>query len=255
MRVNLRKVTVEAAMEYFKNKNFELTENIEDLGKKEANQKYFLKDFHLKDVLLFAARTDFHEDEWVIEGKLLLQDKASCLSASVLLEDCTPCSIDDREKLNHSSSRFCDIIDACAAPGNKTTHLGALMGSDHSHQLFAVEKDERRVELLRQFTTKAGIPVNILHQSFLDIKQEDEAYKNVKYFFNIFLKILIVFYLKITHVLVDPSCSGSGIVSRLDSLLESYTGGFTDDRKHRLAKFQKQILSHALQCLFFSSNF
>lgn len=46
--------------------------------------------------------------------------------------------------------------------------------------------------------------------------------------------------------MVDPSCSGSGIVSRLDSLLN--TSGFTSARKEKLAKFQKQILLHALSC-------
>jgi len=48
--------------------------------------------------------------------------------------------------------------------------------------------------------------------------------------------------------MVDPSCSGSGIVSRLDSLLN--TSGFTSARKEKLAKFQKQILLYALSCMF-----
>lgn len=46
--------------------------------------------------------------------------------------------------------------------------------------------------------------------------------------------------------MVDPSCSGSGIVSRLDSLLNR--AEFTQERKDQLAKFQKKILSHALSC-------
>lgn len=46
--------------------------------------------------------------------------------------------------------------------------------------------------------------------------------------------------------MVDPSCSGSGIVSRLDNLLT--LNEFSADRKGQLAAFQKKILCHALSC-------
>eukprot|EP00012_Vannella_robusta_P008028 CAMPEP_0206206876 /NCGR_PEP_ID=MMETSP0166-20121206/15248_1 /ASSEMBLY_ACC=CAM_ASM_000260 /TAXON_ID=95228 /ORGANISM="Vannella robusta, Strain DIVA3 518/3/11/1/6" /LENGTH=138 /DNA_ID=CAMNT_0053627513 /DNA_START=48 /DNA_END=460 /DNA_ORIENTATION=- len=44
--------------------------------------------------------------------------------------------------------------------------------------------------------------------------------------------------------MVDPSCSGSGIVSRLDNLLA--VSDYTAKRKEQLANFQKKILCHAL---------
>lgn len=121
-----------------------------------------------------------------------MQDKASCLSALVLLEDCKPAiSVEDSD-----SFTYCNVIDACAAPGNKTTHAAALMNRhDHSHQLYAVDKDDKRILLLKQFTERAGASVNILHQSFLDIDVTDVSkYGHVSiYSFYLFLFLLIEF--------------------------------------------------------------
>jgi 16S rRNA C967 or C1407 C5-methylase (RsmB/RsmF family) len=58
-------------------------------------------------------------------------------------------------------------------------------------------------------------------------------------------------------ILVDPSCSGSGMVDRIDSegkqhllavliVIES-----TPERLANLSRFQYMILSHALKCKYF----
>jgi putative methyltransferase len=49
-------------------------------------------------------------------GKIILQDKASCFPASVLAQDI-------RQDCGA-------VIDATAAPGNKTSHLSALMNNE-----------------------------------------------------------------------------------------------------------------------------
>ena len=55
--------------------------------------------------------------------------------------------------------------------------------------------------------------------------------------------------------LLDPSCSGSGIVNRLDYLLaEQETQDETDakaERLEKLASFQLQMIQHAFKCTFF----
>lgn len=66
-----------------------------------------------------------------------LQDKASCFPAHV----CNP-------------PKGAHIIDACAAPGNKTSHLSALVGN--TGKIFAFDLDMRRLDLLKRLTTKAG---------------------------------------------------------------------------------------------------
>ncbi len=73
----------------------------------------FGKDAHVPDLLQFAPRTLFHEDEAYLSGKIILQDKASCFPAIVL---------------NPPSTETATVIDATSAPGNKTSNLSALMG-------------------------------------------------------------------------------------------------------------------------------
>ena len=122
-------------------------------------------------------------------GSLILQDKASCFPAILL--DPKPGDV---------------CLDACAAPGNKTSHLAALMGEHDapvsSPRIWACERDRKRAEILRQMIRRAGA------QNVVDIKGGQD-----------FLLIDPTHYAQITHILLDPSCSGSGIIGRDDELL------------------------------------
>ena len=84
-----------------------------------ADQSYrsargFAKDEHITDLLLFPPDTQFSSDSLYHEGKIILQDKASCFPAFILAPQ-------PREGMV--------VIDATAAPGNKTSHLCALMNN------------------------------------------------------------------------------------------------------------------------------
>lgn len=82
-----------------------------------------------------------------------------------------------------------EIVDACAAPGMKTSLLAAITNNE-SH-IIAVEKSSRRFETLKTILENAGTSnVTTLNLNFTDLKPEE--YKDVEY------------------ILVDPSCSGSG---------------------------------------------
>jgi putative methyltransferase len=72
----------------------------------------FVKDMHIPSLLAFAPKTTFHNDPAYTMGKIILQDKASCFPAVVL----------DPPAEDHTV-----VVDATAAPGNKTSHLSALM--------------------------------------------------------------------------------------------------------------------------------
>lgn len=74
----------------------------------------FAVDNHIPDLLLFPPQTVLNDDPAYQSGKIILQDKASCMPAVVL----APPSRDNSV-----------VIDATAAPGNKTSHLSALMGN------------------------------------------------------------------------------------------------------------------------------
>ena len=60
----------------------------------------------LPDVLVFAPGTDLHAHPLVDDGRLVLQSRSSCMPAHAL-----------------APGRGSTVLDACAAPGNKTTHL------------------------------------------------------------------------------------------------------------------------------------
>ena len=86
------------------------------------------RDPHVSDVLVFQPGTDLHDHPMVRSGEIVLQGKASCLPAAALGPKCG-----------------WDVVDCCAAPGNKTTHLAALVGDGGGS---AVEFTELVDELL-----------------------------------------------------------------------------------------------------------
>lgn len=174
----------------------------------------FAKDEHVPDLLLFSPNKTFHDHAAYKSGKLILQDKASCFPPLVL---------------NPPSSHNAVVIDATAAPGNKTTYLSALM--HNKGKLYAFERDKRRFQTLKTMVAKATCKnVHPVNDDFLAVDANDETYGNA------------------THILLDPSCSGSGIVNRLDYLLE--TEEENDSKEERLAKlasFQLMMIKHAMK--------
>lgn len=68
------------------------------------------RDGLLPDLLCFPPGTDLHDHPLVASGALVLQSKASCMPAHAL-----------------APQPGWAVVDGCAAPGNKTTHLAALM--------------------------------------------------------------------------------------------------------------------------------
>ncbi|OCF37937.1 nuclear protein [Kwoniella heveanensis BCC8398] len=180
--------------------------------------KYFL-DPHLDDVLLaFPGNTTWWlKDDWYENGGIILQDKASCMPAKVLMEGWR-----DGEG---------ECIDATAAPGNKTSYISALM--HNKGKLYAFERSPNRFKTLERMLQKAHCKnVDAQRADFLESDPRDELYGNV------------------TRILLDPSCSGSGIVNRLDYLLEDDVVEETDakaERLEKLAAFQLQMIQHAFK--------
>ena len=78
------------------------------------NLRNFTRDAHIENLLLFPPQARLTETPEYSDGRVILQDKASCFPAFVLAPPVHPRSV---------------IIDATAAPGNKTSHLSALMGN------------------------------------------------------------------------------------------------------------------------------
>ena len=164
-----------------------------------------------------------------------------------------------------------DFIDATAAPGNKTLQLASLVydkiiekkskaGKAPANQknlfFFAFDRSSTRVSILKERLSelspsvllsdeetiqkkkvKYSFPIDICprHEDFLKVDPKDKKYKNVK------------------SILLDPSCSGSGIVNSLDRIADtSKTNENEEKRIETLSNFQSVALKHAMsfpQCL------
>ncbi|KAI0249159.1 S-adenosyl-L-methionine-dependent methyltransferase [Lactifluus subvellereus] len=209
VRINTLKWTTDEAIRTFQKNLYVLGNPLEEL-------RNFTRDAHIGDLLLFSPQSQLTGTPEYSDGRLILQDKASCFPAVVLAPPAHPGSV---------------IIDATAAPGNKTSHLSALMGNQG--KILAFERDRKRYGTLKAMLARAGCSnVEPLNVDFLSTDFNDKKYSRV------------------THILLDPSCSGSGIVNRLDQLAEAEAEGSSvalRERLEKLAAFQLQMLRHAMK--------
>ena len=169
-------------------------------GTSAADTPIPVKDEHIPNVVMFPHGTDLHAHPLVKQGHLILQDKASCLPAAVLFDNVETVRYRAKKKDKPAKEPFVPpklVVDGCAAPGNKTTHLAAL-GQPHDSKIIAVERDTSRADLLenRVKLLGAGEIVTVVRGDFSEL---DEEMKN-----------------NTEAILLDPSCSSSGVVSRAD---------------------------------------
>ncbi|KAJ1916358.1 hypothetical protein IWQ60_008128 [Tieghemiomyces parasiticus] len=217
VRVNLLRTSVDKVIKAFQTKEFEL----KDSGARLNDTRQMSRDSHLQDGIRLPPKTDLQAHPLYESGALILQDKASCFPATVLAPE--------------PGSR---VIDACAAPGNKTSHLASLMGN--VGQIFAIDADPKRLATLVRLTGRAGCRIIEPYcTNFLHVDPYSLPFAHVDY------------------ILLDPSCSGSGMAhNRLDHLVDQFVGDADEragnpqlDQAARLAglaAFQVQMLTHAM---------
>lgn len=85
------------------------------------------------------------------------------------------------------------VLDACAAPGGKTCHIGALM--ENEGEITATDIYEHKLKLIDDTAKRLGI--NIIKTRLFDASKEDEKRQN--------------YY---DRILLDVPCSGLGIIGR-----------------------------------------
>ncbi|WP_226665768.1 16S rRNA (cytosine(967)-C(5))-methyltransferase RsmB [Metabacillus litoralis] len=138
------------------------------------------------------------------EGLLTIQDESSMLVARVL---------NPQENEN--------ILDACAAPGGKSTHIAERMnGTGTVHSL---DLHEHKVKLIKQQADRLQLQ-NIFAEA-LDSRLASEKFEKESF----------------DRILVDAPCSGFGVIKRKPDI--KYTKKEEDVKK--LAELQKNIL-HAV---------
>ncbi|TYI79759.1 hypothetical protein E1A91_D05G043500v1 [Gossypium mustelinum] len=183
----------------------------------ELRKQYMVeKDDLVPDLLKLPPKCDLHDHPLVMNGSVFMQGKASSMVAAAL----------DPEP-------GWEVLDACAAPGNKTVHLAALMRG--KGKVIACELNKERIKRLADTVRLSGAcNIEVFHSDFLSLDPKDPPYSKVR------------------AILLDPSCSGSGTVAeRLDHLLPSHAAGLSanvdeTERLTKLASFQKKALTHAL---------
>lgn len=154
----------------------------------------------LRHVYKVPKSKDIHTLDGYKEGRVVIQNIASCLPAYIL----------DPEENSQ-------VIDTCAAPGNKTSQLSMVM--NNTGRIYAFEMDGERAGVLEAQMKKLGVTnTEVVHGDFTRSVPGD--FKDVRY------------------ILCDPSCSGSGVHL-----------GYTEDRTRieRLKQFQIRIVQHALR--------
>ncbi|KAL3826365.1 hypothetical protein ACHAXA_008573 [Cyclostephanos tholiformis] len=211
---------------------------------------FIYADAHVPNLLVLpptASSWLHHDCEYVKNGMIVLQDKSSCFAALALVHGLGEGTIDDKKV------RF-DYVDACAAPGNKTSHLAALIQSsigninqstkkkdgkmtEPNSTVYAFERSSSRFNILQErlkqlipslpddCTKVAVVPV---HADFLNADPLDPKFGDVR------------------AILLDPSCSGSGIVNSPDRWMEDVHDNKDAKRIQSLSNFQLVALKHAM---------
>lgn len=202
-RVNTLKIT---HIDTFIEKHFSHLVEVSSVTKIKPGTIY--KDQYIPNLYGIHPTTKLTSIHPYVMGQVIIQDRASCFPAHIL----NPSSEDK-------------VIDACAAPGNKTTHLATYVQNSEG-QINAFERDIKRAGILKHMVERAGassVTVNVG-----DFTQSNPAD-----------------FPEVTGMVVDPSCSGSGIFGRAydeDDKEESYS----EERLLKLSAFQATIVKHAM---------
>lgn len=155
----------------------------------------------LPEGIVLDVPYDLHSSQAFRRGALMPQSRASMLVARAL----DP----------HAGQR---VLDLCAAPGAKTTHLAALMADEG--EVVAVERDPRRAEDLRANAARLGASSVRVVVGDATRPEHGSGYD---------------------RVLVDPPCSDLGTLqSRPDARWRK-----TPAQVEELSKLQQQVLDAA----------
>jgi putative methyltransferase len=222
-------VTLESVSNYFKKR---------DRDADDASPEFVPTarvDPHVPGLLVLPPASDLHKSRLMRNGSIVIQDKASCLPPCVLLGAVT---VTPPEGSMYGPP-LRRVVDACAAPGNKTTQLAALGAAmiKDGVRVIACEKDVGRAAVLRDRVKflHAEEHITVIEGDFMEL---DNKYRS-----------------RAEGVLVDPSCSASGMVKRVDvgiAAVASSSGADDDEQKQRrvemLARMQEKLLHSALTC-------
>lgn len=230
-----------------RNDDLEKRNNNENTTSSSIDETKPKMDQHLPGLIVFPPGTDLHAHPLVKQGKLLLQDKASCLPAAVLC-DLVPSDVvsssstaTTKKQNKIPKSGFGYLVDGCSAPGNKTTQLAEYTAESNYYGNIATTTNTEEDEKQQQ-----------KNEDDADAQEQDQQEENVKYSTKVIaverdpsrFKLLKDRMSQLTQaqvqcrrgsfeevfekqdidqvgaILLDPSCSSSGVLSRIDQQLK-----------------------------------
>ncbi len=190
VRVNTTKATVEQVLT-----------TLEREGVKARRSEFIPECIHLESGQ--AARTGAFRN-----GLITIQDESSMIPATVL---------------NPSSGM--KVLDMCAAPGGKTTHLAEKMNNEGS--ILATDLHSKKLDLIDENVARLGL--NIIQTAPLDGRKAANFLQKESY----------------DAILVDAPCSGLGVMRRKPDI--KYTK--REEDLESLQTIQLSILDNAVQLL------
>lgn len=181
---------------------------------KSIEDNQFMVDFHFPEDLIVLkpeAAAKLKKTDIIKKNKAMLQDKASFMAVEAM-------GVAPNQR----------IIDACCAPGGKTSVIATKMKNKGT--ILAFDLDKKRLLSANHLLKIYGVTcaqTQVQDFSKVKLKRLLKAGSNEMF----------------DSIIIDPSCSGSGISQRVDYKPSKQEEG----RLKKLQAFQVALLRHALQ--------
>ena len=159
----------------------------------------------ITDDYITADGFDIAHDDLYLGGFYTVQDAAAMAASKVLAP-------------NEGET----VIDMCAAPGGKTTHMAEIM--QNKGKIYAFDVHEHKIDLIRKNAERLGI--TIIDAKIGDGQKYNEKYANAA-----------------DKILCDVPCSGLGIIRRKPEIK------YNREKTAELPEIQRAILDNAAKYL------
>lgn len=176
--------------------------SVEEVRQRLEEEGFSVRDGELSEDGLVIEKGNVAQSQCFKQGFITIQDESSMLVARALNPACG--SI---------------VLDCCAAPGGKTTHLAERMGNEG--KVIACDLHEHKIKLINENKQRLGL--SIIETKVLDARKAREIFPENHF----------------DYILVDAPCSGLGVIRRKPDLKWAKT----EQDIAAIVKIQQEILA------------